>query len=147
MMCTLTNRPLPLHGWGCDPPHPALICTDSHGAVEKQPARGSQSWAFVAKLLSWRSGCFFHQFTESLHLALMFVLLHADLQRTRRPPLETTPRRILSLFADSFAYFPQQDNMSEGEQTGYFGGASVTGFAHKTLKEGGENALISHLGR
>lgn len=27
--------------------------------------------------------------------------------------------------------------MSEGEQTGYFGGASVTGFAPKTLKERG----------
>lgn len=68
----------------------------------------------------------------------MFVWLHADFQRTRRPPLETTPCRILNLFTDGFAYFPPQDNMSEGEQTGYFEGADVTGFAHKTLRKEGK---------
>lgn len=69
-----------------------------------------------SKLLSCRPPCSFHQFTESLRLALMFVFFHTKWQRTRCPPLKKKARWMLNIFADGSAYFPWRDNMSVDSQ-------------------------------
>ncbi len=108
MICTLINHCyhhmslitfifLAWSTWGADPPRLALICTDGtpclaqpHLIVPRGAAsEGKSKLSFDAKLLSWRSPCTFHQFTESLLRALLFVFLLTKLQRTRHPPLKT----------------------------------------------------------
>lgn len=123
MICTLINHLYHHMPWitfifldwkRADPPHPALICTDGTLCLKrtciwshhrKRGAKGETKLRFVAKLLSLRSPCTFHQFTKSLHCALMFVFLFRKLQRTPRPLLKVKVCWILNVFAWRFSIF------------------------------------------